>query len=129
MSWCTYVLSGLKTEIEKIDRLFNYDYLKTQILLPALAYSKSMKYIDAIEYKILRVTIENQIVQNATIKTVMKSKHITSVSRYIRSLKEKKMLVREGENSRKYHINFIQNLLLRGVIKQLEEKGFTPTQY
>ena len=88
MSWCTYVLSGLKTEIEKIDRLSNYDYLKTQILLPALAYSKSMKYIDAIEYKILRVTIENQIVQNATIKTVMKSKHITSVSRYIRSLKE-----------------------------------------
>ena len=77
MSWCTYVLSGLKTEIEKIDRLFNYDYLKTQILLPALPYSKSMKYIDAIEYKILRVTIENQIVQNATIKTVMKSKHIT----------------------------------------------------
>ena len=88
-----------------------------------------MKYIDAIEYKILRVTIENQIVQNATIKTVMKSKHITSVSRYIRSLKEKKMLVSEGENSRKYHINIIQNLLLRGVIKQLEEKGFTPTQY
>ncbi|MDG1685751.1 MAG: Fic family protein [Flavobacteriaceae bacterium] len=129
MSWCTYVLSGLKTEIEKIDRLSNYDYLKTHILLPALAYSKSMKYIDAIEYKILRVTIENQIVQNATIKTVMKSKHITSVSRYIRSLKEKKMLVSEGENSRKYHINFIQNLLLRGVIKQLEEKGFTPTQY
>jgi len=40
-----------------------------------------------------------------------------------------KMLVSEGENSRKYHINFIQNLLLRGVIKQLEEKGFTPTQY
>ena len=33
------------------------------------------------------------------------------------------------ENSRKYHINFIQNILLRGVIKQLEEKGFTPTQY
>lgn len=129
MSWCTYVLSGLKTEIEKIDRLSNYDYLKTQILLLTLAYSKSMKYIDAIEYKILRVTIENQIVQNATIKTVMKSKHITSVSRNIRSLKEKKMLVSEGENSRKYHINFIQNLLLRGVIKQLEEKGFTPKQY
>lgn len=88
-----------------------------------------MKYIDAIEYKILRVTIENQIVQNATIKTVMKSKHINSVFIYIRSLKEKKMLVSEGENSRKYYINFIQNLLLRGVIKQLEEKGFTPTQY
>ena len=39
MSWCTYVLSGLKTESENIDRLSNYDYLKTQILLPALAYS------------------------------------------------------------------------------------------
>jgi len=70
-----------------------------------------------------------QSIQNANIKSVMKSKHITSVSRYIRSLKEKKMLVSEGENSRKYYINFNQNLLLRGVIKQLEEKGFTPTQY
>ena len=58
MSWCTYVLSGLKTEIEKIDRLFNYDYLKTQILLPALAYSKSMKYVDAIEYKISELQLK-----------------------------------------------------------------------
>ena len=27
LKWCEYVLKGLKVEIEKIDRLLNFDYL------------------------------------------------------------------------------------------------------
>ena len=30
LSWCTYVLKGLKDEIEKIDRLLDYDFLRTK---------------------------------------------------------------------------------------------------
>jgi hypothetical protein len=34
LSWCEYVLKGLRDEIEKIDRLLDYDYLKKEILIP-----------------------------------------------------------------------------------------------
>lgn len=126
INWCTYVLEGLKTEIDKIDMLSDYTYLKNSILLPALEYASKMKYIDSNEYKILKITIEKQVVQNLDIKNVLKGKHMTSISRYIRTLKEKKMLVSETENIRKYHISFTNNFLIRSVIQKLEEEGFIP---
>lgn len=126
INWCTYVLEGLKTEIDKIDMLLNYPYLKDSILIPALDYSKTMKYIDSREYKILKVTVEKQVVQNSDIQEVLKENHMTSISRYIRVLKEKKMIASEKDNVRKYHINFTNNFLIRSVIKKLEEEGFIP---
>ncbi len=126
IDWCTYVLEGLKAEIDKIDMLLDYDYLKSSILIPALDYSKTMKYIDNREYKILKVTVEKQVVQNSDIQEVLKENHMTSISRYIRVLKEKKMIVSEKDNVRKYHINFTNNFLIRSVIKKLEEEGFIP---
>jgi Fic family protein len=124
--WCTYVLEGLKTEIDKIDMLTNYEYLKSSILLPALEHSKNMKYIDGKEYKILKVTVEKQIVQNSDIQSVLKNTHQTSISRYFRSLKDKNMLVSEKDSERKYHISFTNNFLIRSVIQQLEDEGFIP---
>lgn len=126
IDWCTYVLEGLKKEIDKIDMLSDYNYLMRNILLPALEYSKFMKYIDSTEYKILKLTIEHQTIQNSDIKEVLKGKHITSISRYIKNLRDKNMLVNEKDNSRLYHINFTNNFLIRGVIKKLEEEGFIP---
>jgi len=126
INWCTYVLEGLKAEIDKIDMLSDYTYLKDSILLPALEHASKMKYVDSIEYKILKVTIEKQVVQNSDIQGVLKGKHMTSISRYIRTLKEKKMLVSESENIRKYHISFNNNFLIRSVIKKLEDEGFIP---
>jgi Fic family protein len=126
IEWCTYVLEGLKAEIDKIDMLLNYQYLKNSILIPALDYSKTMKYIDNREYKILKVTVEKQVVQNSDIQEVLKENHMTSISRYIRELKEKKMIASENDNARKYHINFTNNFLIRSVIKKLEEEGFIP---
>jgi Fic family protein len=126
INWCTYVLEGLKSEIDKIDMLLDYEYLKNSILIPALEYSKTMKYIDPREYKILKITVEKQVVQNSDIQDVLKENHMTSISRYIRALKEKKMIASELENVRRYHINFTNNFLLRSVIKKLEEEGFIP---
>jgi hypothetical protein len=50
------------------------------------------------------------------------------VSRQIRKLIDKKMLVPEKEGARKYVIRFDNNYLLRGIIKSLGEKGFLPIQ-
>ena len=41
-TWCEYVLTGLKEEVEKIDKLLNYDFLKSEILIPAIQFSLEM---------------------------------------------------------------------------------------
>ncbi len=124
--WCTYVLSGLKNEIDKVDRLLDYIYLKSSILLPAIEYSRTMKYVDSVEYNILKVAIEKQSVQNSDLKDIFKNRHETTISRDLQSLRNKKMLISDYKNSRKYNICFTNNFLIRGVIKQLEREGFIP---
>jgi len=126
LEWCEYVLRGLKEEIEKIDKLSDYNYLKKEILLPSIIYSLERKYITDIESKILKRVIENQVMQASDLKDIFSGKVSAEISRQIKKLIDKKMLVPEIEGGRKYIIRFDNNFLLRGVIKTLDTKGFLP---
>ena len=128
LSWCEYVLKGLKEEIEKIDKLSDYDFLKKEILLPAIAHSAERKYITAIESKILKTVIELQVIQASDLKKIFAGKVSAEISRQIKKLIDKKMLVPEKEGTRKYIIRFDNNFLLRSVMKVLGEKGFLPVR-
>lgn len=124
--WIEYVLKGLKEEIEKIDKLSDYDFLRKEILLPAIAHSLDRKYITDNEAKILKKVVEKQVVQAGDLKAFFVGKIDAEVSRQIRKLVDKKMLIPEKEGTRKYVIRFDNNYLLRGIIQTLGEKGFLP---
>lgn len=126
--WCYYVLEGLKTEIDKVDSLLDYEYLKEKILLPALKYSHKKKYIDNTDLKILKKAVEEQVIQNKDLQEVFPDKVSAAISRMIRKLRENKMLETEADSSRKYHISVTNNFLIRGIIKMLDEEGFIPSQ-
>jgi Fic family protein len=124
--WCEYVLKGLKEEIEKIDRLTNYDYLKKEILIPAINHSLERQYITISETKILKKVVEKQVIQASDIKDIFKGKASAEISRQIKKLIDKKMLIPEEDGGRKYIIRFDNNYLLRGIIKALGENNFLP---
>ncbi len=126
LSWCEYVLQGLKQEIEKVDNLVDYNYLSRKILLPAIAFSLERKVITKPESKILRVAVEKQVFQASDIKHLFPGKIPAELSRMLRGLKEKKMIQPETENGRKYIMRFDNNYLLRGIIHALGENGFLP---
>jgi len=128
LNWAEYVLRGLREEIEKIDKLSDYDFLRKEILLPTINHSLERKYITDVESKILKRVIDKQIIQAADVKEFFVGKVDAEVSRQIRKLIDKKMLVPESEGTRKYVIRFDNNYLLRGVIKSLGEKGFLPVR-
>ncbi len=128
LNWCEYVLSGLKQEIEKIDKLTEYDYLKKEILLPTIIYSLERENITELESKILKKTVEKRIIQASDINEFFPNKSPQEISRQINRLKDKKMLQPESQGARKYVIKFGNNVLLRGIIKFLGEKGFLPVK-
>lgn len=128
LEWCEYVLSGLKTEIEKVDRLLDYEYLKKEILLPAIRISAERKLVTDVEAKVLMKVTEKQIAQSADLQEVLSVKHKSDISRVIAKLKNKNMLVPIEEGKRKYTLRFDNNYLLRGVIQALDEKGFLPVR-
>ncbi len=126
LSWIEYVLKGLKEEIEKIDKLSDYDYLKKEILLPTINYSMERKYITEIESKILKKVVDKQIIQADDIKEFFGKNGKFEVSRQIKKLIEKKMLMQIKPGMRKYNLSFENSFLIRGIIKNLDEKGFLP---
>ncbi len=128
LEWSEYVLKGLKEEIEKIDKLTDYDFLRKEILLPTISHSLERKYVTDLEGKILKKVIDKQIIQAGDLKEFFAGKLSSEISRQIKRLIDKKMLVPENEGSRKYIVRFDNNYLLRGVIKALGEKGFLPVQ-
>lgn len=126
LSWCEYVLSGLRDEIEKIDSLLDYEYLKSEILIPTINYSVEREFITELESKILKKVIEKQKIQAGDLKEIFKGKVSAEISRQIRRLIDKKMLIPIKEGKRTYVLRFDNNYLLRGVINSLGEKGFLP---
>lgn len=128
LHWSEYVLRGLKEEIEKIDKLLDYDYLKKEVLIPSIAYSLERRQITDIESKILKKVVDKQKIQAADIKEFFEGKVHAEISRQIRKLINKRMLIPESKGARKYVIRFDNNYLLRGIIKSLGERGFLPIQ-
>ena len=126
LNWCNYVLSGLKNEIEKIDKLLDYSYLSKEILVPSVDFALDRKVITSVEADILLVAIRKEVFQASDIQHLLKDKIPAARSRFIRQLREKRLIEPENHNSRKHVINFRNSYLLRGIIKMLDEKGFLP---
>jgi len=126
LAWCEYVLAGLKEEIDKIDKLLDYNYLVQNILLPAIEFSSERKLIIPIEAKILKTIIKKQVIQASDIRNILPDKMPAEISRVIRRLRDKKMIAPERENARKYVLRFENSYLLRGIIEMLDKNGFLP---
>lgn len=124
--WCEYVLKGLKEEIEKIDRLLDYTYLKNEILIPSLHDALEKKYVTDKEFSILKKAVEIQVLKAGELKDIFPGKSQPEISRQIRRLIEKKMLISEKNSTRKYLISFNNSYLLRSVMNLLGKKGFVP---
>lgn len=127
-AWCEYMLSGLKSEFEKIDRLLDYEYLRSEILVPAIQYTLSQRYISEIDAKILLVAVNSrsQEIQNGDLRDIFKNKQTSEISRQLKRMCDNRLLRYSHESRRKYVVCFVDNYLTRGVIRILDSKGFLP---
>jgi Fic family protein len=125
LAWCEYFLEGLKNEIEKVDSILNKNYVVRNIMLPVIEYVEKEKLLTTHEFKILKCLIEKDDMQikSGDLSFLDNLTH-TQKSRIINRLKDKGMIVSLKENGRIYRINFINNYLLRGVVKILKNNGF-----
>jgi Fic family protein len=126
LEWCQYVLEGLKREIEKIDRLLDYRYLREKILTPAISYIAERQMISDLDSRILRriASIDEQVFVAGDIKDIIGTKYSSEVSRVLRRLKQSGFLSALEKSPRKYYLRFDNNYLLRGIMNALYDEGF-----
>lgn len=128
LSWCRYVLKGLKAEIEKIDRLSDYGFLRDRLLLPAIDELADRDGINGRERSILRAAaLGGAPIANAEARTAIGGGLSTAhVSRIIAGLRERRLLVPEAEGGRSYSLGFSDSPLLRTIMRALDREGFLP---
>ena len=128
LAWCEYVLSGLRDEIKKIDHLLDRKYTTEKVLIPALDFALDRKQITSREHDILQALVkaEEMNLRSVDLEKIIGRESSVQRSRIIKRLKDKGMLRPIPGKKRVYTIGFVNNYLLRGVIKSLEDNSFVP---
>ncbi len=124
--WIEYVLKGLSSEIRKIDNLLDYNYVLLKIFEPALREAERKRIITQQEHKVLQLAARMQEFKTAQLKTVFNNKSSVALSRIVKKLRDREFLLPVSANSRTYIFNFINNELMREIMKALDKEGFLP---
>jgi Fic family protein len=125
-AWCLYVLSGIRDELQKVDKLTKYDYLRDEILKPALAHSKTRKLVTHQEEVVLTMAIVKKEFKASDLDDVLPDLTIRQRTYLLSKLLSAQMISPVRKGARSYTISFSNSYLLRGVIYALEQKGFIP---
>lgn len=125
-SWCTYVLGGIRDELEKVGRLADYTHLQAAVLLPAVAQARERQLITPQEEAVLHATIRAGIVKAGDLVAAMPGLNASQRTYQIRKLVDSGMLQPIREGARQYTLGFTHSTLLRGVVKALTDQGFVP---
>jgi Fic family protein len=128
IQWCEYVLSGIKAEIGKIDKLLDASFSIDNIILPALKLALDKKQINQVEHDVLRVAAHKSLIQVHDIQHIFgqSASDRVKASRSIKRLREQGFLMIHPKYKLKYVLRFSDNYLLRGVIQQLDVHDLLP---
>lgn len=127
-AWCEYVLSGILAELKKLDKLTDYDYLRSRILSPALALARERAWILPEEIAVFRIAMESDdgVVKSKDLQPALGELTDNQRTYRIKQLVCDKILAPTHEGARQYTLCFRNNRLLRGVISALVNEGFVP---
>ena len=124
--WCLFVLSGIKEEIEKIEKISGIDYMR-EILKKVLQDAIDKRYIDNQTHQVLSLIVDNSsmAIQAGDLSYINGMDSTLKRSRFIKKLKEKMFIHGvSGNNSRTYTLCLSKNLLLRSLVEILRGEGF-----
>ncbi len=125
-SWCIYVLEGVREELDKVDRLTDFEYLTRHILNPAVDIARSRALITATEEGVLKLAIKKGMVKSSDLAPALPGLTANQRTYQLKKLVDQGMLRPVVEGARQYTIGFSNNYLIRGVVKALRDEGFIP---
>jgi len=127
LEWCEYVLKGILKEITKINKLTNYNYLAKQVLIPTINFGLDRGFLNKIEAEILKRGVVVQQFKAFDIGNWIAGLTPRQKTHIIAKLKYNGFIRPVKENGRTYFVNFMNNFLMRGLVRILEREGFIPS--
>ncbi len=121
-----FALEGLRDDMQRMDNLLNYDIIRDNILRPSFKHPIFERLFSEQDRLILDVAMEKQVFQAADIRMLFPQKHPTEISKMIKWLRDKDLVIGIDENARRYAINLENKYLVKMVVGKLERGGFIP---
>lgn len=127
-AWCKYMITGLKDEIEKIDHLTDYKYIRDNILFPAVASALEKKSVSEEQAAVLKVATHKRVpIMSKDIAPVFSDYSDVRRTRLLNRMVELKLIRPIQPGSRKYVISFSNSYLLRDVVERFRALDFIPS--
>lgn len=127
LNWCEYVLQGIVDEISKVSKLLDFTYLHNKILLPTIELAIERGDLNQTEAKVLLKGIELQKFKATELNGAFEGLTSRQKTHQLSKMKEGGLIKPFVENGRTYHVNFVNNSLMRCLIKTLEKESFIPS--
>jgi hypothetical protein len=120
------VLSGIRDELRKVDRLTDATYLNERVLTPALHYARERELLTQQEARLLLAAARLGIVKSGDLQQEMPELNSRQRNYQISKLVERHLLEPIHQGARQYTVGFANSFLMRGVIQALSDEGFIP---
>lgn len=125
-AYLEFILEGLRNDMARMDRLLNYDHIREDILRPAFKHPLFDRVFGEQDRLIIDIAIDKQVFQAADVRLFFPLKHPTEISKMLKWLRDKEMIIGLDENARKYTINLENKYLVKLIVGKLERAGFIP---
>lgn len=126
LNWCEYVLQGIVEEVEKINQLLDFDFLRKIILEPTLRLAMERGYINRDEARVLQVGISRQHFKAGNLDAALDNLTARQRTHLISKMKAARFICPLKKNGRTYGVSFENNYLMRCLMQVLEKEGFVP---
>lgn len=125
VAWCTYVLAGLNTDLKKLSRLSDADFVTKQILTPAIERLRAAGGLTAGEACALTIAANKTVIKAGDLSEALPGSPATR-SQALRRILDRQLLKPLTEGGRSYQIVFAPNDLTVHILNRLDAVGLLP---
>ncbi len=126
LEYLEFALEGFRDDLVRMDKLLDYQLIREDILIPAFKHPLFDRVFSDQDRLIINVAIEKQVFQAGDIRILFPQKHPADISKMLKWLRDKEMIINTDDNARKYAINLENKYLVKLIVGKLDRAGFIP---
>lgn len=124
--WCTFFVSGMKVDLQRLERLQHFDFVTDELIGPSLDRMKSVGDLTQPEASVMKRAVALGEIKAGDVADVLPgSPSQRSVS--LRRLIDRRLLIPTREGSRYYRPSFGPNDLTVHIVRRLDSIGMLPS--
>ncbi|WP_195760591.1 Fic family protein [Agromyces kandeliae] len=125
IAWCEFFIGGLLTDLRRLHRLQDAQFVRDRLVVPALDRFVRSGGITQRESEVLRFACDSEVVRAGQLEHLLPGSP-SQRSHALRPLLDRGLLKAQRAGGRTYFVSFGPNELSPFIIRQLDREGFLP---